>query len=131
MTEKIKLEVQLSIEWLALADLATETEIKTKLPVKNADFDQWLVNKLTWFLYNGPAGTLYLIKEVFGDKELDKFIQWLLEYIQNPGTPKHYYPSDQVIKRITEYKESSKLIDFDQTLSDILNQNGNDGDKDG
>lgn len=110
-------EIVYTSEWLEIIKLAKTNEIKKDqlTPV----FDIWVNRKIEWFLFNGAVGVLYLLKEVFGKAGLNKFIYFILEYLNQENTPGHYYPSANIKTELNKYRETARLFSLDEYLSGI------------
>lgn len=75
-----------------------------------------LYKKVFNFFVNGPVGTLYLIKETFGERGLKKFMDFICEFIDITDLPGYYYPSAQIKNQINGFKNVANLIDLRQLL---------------
>lgn len=108
-------EIAYTPEWQEIDRLAKTSEIKKDqlTPV----FDIWVNRKIEWFLFNGAVGVLYLLKEVFGKDGLNKFIKFILEYLDKENTPGHYYPSDSIKTELKKYHETARLFSLDEYLT--------------
>lgn len=113
----VKNEVVYTPEWLEIVKLAKNVELK-KDKLKPV-FDVWVNRKIEWFLFNGAAGVLYLLKEVFGKKALNEFINFVLDYLDNESTPGHYYPSTNIKTELNKYCETARLFNLDEYLTGI------------
>lgn len=82
-------------------------------------FDVWVNRKIEWFLFNGAVGVLYLLKQVFGRESLDKFLEFILDYLNEENTPGHFYPSINFNTELKKYRETARLFDLDVYLKQI------------
>ena len=85
---KKKERFELSPEWKVLIELAKNDE-KLK-GFGEAQKDAELNKKINWFLFNGAAGVLVLIRDNYGDEALNEFFEFLKNYISDHDKPGFY-----------------------------------------
>ncbi|MCH3990753.1 MAG: hypothetical protein LKF01_03385 [Lactobacillus sp.] len=105
----------LANEWLTL--------FHVKHIVRNDDtalIDSWIVNKLAWFILNGAAGILYLVKYIWGDQGLEIFFEFISWFVTDNSKPGHYHPSKALQTSINQRNTMFKNMKLEQ-LTSILN----------
>lgn len=119
MTKK-KIRLPLSPEWTAISDYARKSNfIQSEDPKETPNFDVFLNKRIRWFLKYGAVTTLYIIKETFGDKELDLFIDFIREYLEETGEPGSFHESTRLHSQLAFYHNSAQLFDFENYLNNL------------
>lgn len=116
MTNKKK-DYKLTPLWQEIAEIIKNPDFQRSTVEPNGDFI--LYKKIITFLYRGPAGTLYEIKQALGKEQLDIFLKYVDFYLSNSETPGHYYPSRLVKNQIKEIEKSKNLFNLNETLNEI------------
>ena len=72
-----------------------------------------------WFLLDGAAGVLYLIKDNYGWIGLNQFYQFLNQYLDKPNQIGGVKLSDSLIRKSQFIKTESSRQDFSRILSNL------------
>lgn len=112
----INKEYNYSKEWQVLFNLSKGYGIQV---IKDVQMDAILNKKINWFLNNGAAGVLVMLKEVFGSEAVQEFNTFLEYFLSNTDNPGHYYHSDTIKQDIKRMKFAAMEIDFKKYLEDL------------
>lgn len=117
-TKKIKEKYNLAPEWKVLTELASGLGINN-LDQEKANLDLSLNKTIMWFLLDGAAGVLYLIKDNYGWIGLNQFYQFLIQYLDKPNQIGGVKLSDSLIRKSQFIKTESSRQDFSRILSNL------------
>lgn len=117
-TKKIKEKYNLAPEWKVLTELASGLGINN-LDQEKANLDLSLNKTVMWFLLDGAAGVLYLIKDNYGWIGLNQFYQFLNLYLDKPNQIGGIKLSDSLIRKSQFIKTESARQDFSRILSNL------------
>ncbi|RMC26300.1 MULTISPECIES: hypothetical protein [unclassified Lactobacillus] len=117
-TKKIKEKYNLAPEWKVLTELASGLGINN-LDQEKANLDLSLNKTIMWFLLDGAAGVLYLIKDNYGWIGLNQFYQFLNQYLDKPNQIGGVKLSDSLIRKSQFIKTESSRQDFSRILSNL------------
>lgn len=116
--KKIKEKYNLASEWKVLTELASGLGINN-LDQEKANLDLSLNKTIIWFLLDGAAGVLYLIKDNYGRISLNQFYQFLNLYLDKPNQIGGIKLSDSLIRKAQFIKTESARQDFSRILSNL------------
>lgn len=70
-----------------------------------------LIRMIQYFLTGGPAGTLFKIKELFSDEDLDEFLELVKEYLSMPNEYGYYHPPKSIARDINLIRKQNPDLD--------------------
>ena len=93
-------------------DLEILAEGQGDVPRAFTSNENKLVRMIQYFLIGGPAGTLFKIKELFSDEDLDEFLELVKEYLSMPGEYGYYHPPKSIARDINIIRKQNPELDF-------------------
>lgn len=109
-------KIQYSQEWKILKELSKGQGLQE---LKQVQIDASLNRKINWFLYGGASGVISMIKEVYGDRALKEFYQFLDYFVSDPDTCGHYYHSDKINADTKTIADATQSLDFKEYLKGL------------
>ncbi len=109
-------KIQYSKEWKVLKELSKGQGLEE---LKQVQIDASLNRKINWFLYGGASGVISMIKEVYGDRALKEFYQFLDYFVSDPDTWGHYYHSNKINADTKTIADATQNLDFKEYLKGL------------
>lgn len=109
-------DLKYSKEWMVLRELSQGYVVSSSL---KSQTDASLNKKIFWFLFNGAAGVIEMIKEIYGEKAVEDFYKFLDYFISSPDTVGHYYHSYKMNEDLKQIKVATQGMRFDNYLRDL------------
>lgn len=94
--------------WVELEILA---EGQGDVPRAFTSNENKLIRMIQYFLTGGPAGTLFKIKELFSDEDLDEFLELVKEYLSVPDEYGYYHPPKSIARDINLIRKQNPELD--------------------
>lgn len=109
-------KIQYSKEWKILKELSKGQGLQE---LSQVQIDASLNRKINWFLYGGASGVISMIKEIYGDRALKEFYQFLNYFISDPDTWGHYYHLDKINADTKTIEDATQGLNFREYLEDL------------